>query len=326
MPTELTRRAVALPLAAAAMTRSGLAQAQDAWPSRPLRLVTPYIPGSAPDVSARQLSEAMGAALGQPVVVENRPGAGGNIGNEYAARAAPDGYTLLLGTNAMVILPALQRRPVGYDPLQDFVPIAITMGMPHLLVVPPSGPANVGALIASLKTRPDQSYASGGNGSGAHLVAEMFKARTGVAAQHVPFRGAPDIVNAVMTGQVAFGFPTLATATELVRAGRLRALAVSSAEPSHAFPEVPAIARSGVPGLEVASWFGVFAPIAVPAAIVARLGNALRAAMREPAFRARVTADGTVALDMPNPELRPFLQKEARLWGEAVRISGAQVD
>jgi tripartite-type tricarboxylate transporter receptor subunit TctC len=325
MPIQLRRRHLASLFTLTALNRARDASAQEAWPIRPLRLITPYIPGSAPDVSARQLTEPLGAALGQPVVVENRPGAGGNIGNVYAARAAPDGYTLLMGTNAMVILPALQRRPVGYDPVRDFVPVAITMGMPHVLVVPNNGPADVAALIASLKARPDQSYASGGNGSGAHLVAEMFKIRTGAPAQHVPFRGAPDIVNAVMTGQVAFGFPTLATATELVRGGRLRALAVSSAQPNHALPEVPAVSRT-VPGLEMMSWFGIFAPADTPAPVVTRLGDALRAAMREPVFRNRVSADGTVALDMPAAELRPFIEREAQLWGEAVRASGAQVD
>ncbi len=325
MPIHLRRRHLASLLTVAAFSQGRDASAQEAWPSRPLRLVTPYIPGSAPDVIARHLTEPLGAAIGQPVVVENRPGAGGNIGNVYAARAAADGYTLLMGTNAMVVLPALQRRPVGYDPIRDFMPVAITMAMPHLLVVPNNGPADVAALIASLKARPEQSYASGGNGSGAHLVAEMFKVRSGAPAQHVPFRGAPDIVNAVMAGQVAFGFPTLSTATELVRGGKLRALAVSSAGPNHALPEVPAVSLT-VPGLEMMSWFGVFAPAATPAAIVARMGDALRAAMREPAFRQRVTADGTVALDMPAAELRPFIEREAQLWGEAVRVSGAQVD
>lgn len=311
---------------AAALALPRLALAQAPWPAaRPIRLLVSFIPGSAPDIIARNLAERIGAAVGQTVVIENRPGAGGNVGFEYAARQPGDGYTLLLGTNSLVINPALTSRPVGFDAFRDFVPITVAYAMPHLLVVPPNGPATVAALIESLRARPDQNYASGGNGSGAHLAAELFKARAGVQAVHVPFRGAPDIVNNVMAGNVQFGFPTLATATELVKAGRLRALAVTSTERNHALPEVPPLAGT-LPGFELVSWFAIMAPAGTPAEAVRRVDAAIRQALDDPAFRARTTADGSIAVGMGPEAFAAFLRSEAAKWQEAVRISGAKVD
>jgi tripartite-type tricarboxylate transporter receptor subunit TctC len=319
----MQRRAV-LAAGVAAMVLPGVARAQS-WPTRPVRLLVPFIPGSAPDVIARQIAERISPALGQPVVVENRGGAGGNIGFEAAARSPNDGYTLLLGTNSLVINQALTRRQLGFDPFRDFAPITVAFGMPHLLIVPPTGPATAAALIESLKARPDQNYASGGNGSGAHLAAEMFKARAGVQATHVPFRGAPDIVNNVMSAQVQFGFPTLSTATELVKSGRLKALAVTSATRNHALPDVPPLAEA-LPGFELVSWFAVMAPAGVPAEIVRRVDAAVQEALADAAWRARVTADGSTAIGMGPDRFPAFLRSEGQLWGEAVRISGAQVD
>jgi tripartite-type tricarboxylate transporter receptor subunit TctC len=300
-------------------------RAQGTWPARPVRLLVPFIPGSAPDVIARQIAERLSPALGQPVPIENRPGAGGNIGFEAAARSAPDGYTLLLGTNSLVINPALTRRTLGFDAFRDFVPITVAFAMPHLLIVPPNGPEDLAALIASLKARPEQNYASGGNGSGAHLAAELFKARAGVQATHVPFRGAPDIVNNVMSGQVQLGFPTLATATELVKAGRLKALGVTSAARNHALPDVPPIAET-LPGFDLISWFALMAPAGTPGAVVNRVDAAVQDALADPGFRARATADGSTAVGHGPDRFASFLRREAEVWGEAVRISGATVD
>jgi tripartite-type tricarboxylate transporter receptor subunit TctC len=310
---------------AAAIALPGIARAQ-AWPSaRPIRLLVSFIPGSAPDIIARNLAERIGANLGQTVVIENRPGAGGNVGFEYAARQPGDGYNLILGTNSLVINPALTSRTLGFDAFRDFVPITVAYAMPHLLVVPPNGPASTAALIESLKARPDQNYASGGNGSGAHLAAEMFKARAGVQAVHVPFRGAPDIVNNVMAGNVQFGFPTLSTATELVKSGRLRGLAVTSSQRNHALPDVPTVADT-VPGFELLSWFAIMAPTGTPAEVVRRVDAAIQQALAEPAFRARTTADGSIAFGMGPEPFATFLRDEAAKWQEAVRLSGAKVD
>jgi tripartite-type tricarboxylate transporter receptor subunit TctC len=300
-------------------------RAQGAWPTRPVRLLVPFIPGSAPDVIARQIAERIGIPLGQPVVIENRGGAGGNIGFEAAARSAPDGYTIMLGTNSLVINPALTRRPLGFDVFRDFAPVTLAFAMPHLLIVPPAGPASAAELIASLRVRPDQNYASGGNGSGAHLAAEMFKAQAGVQAVHVPFRGAPDIVNAVMAGTVQFGFPTLSTATELVKAGRLKGLAVTSTTRNHALPEVPPLADS-VPGFDLTSWFALMVPTGTPAEVIRRVDAAVQAALADPVFRARATADGSIAVGRGPEAFAPFQRREAQTWGEAVRVSGATVD
>jgi tripartite-type tricarboxylate transporter receptor subunit TctC len=296
------------------------------WPSRPLRLLVPYIPGSAPDVISRNLAERMTQALGQNVVIENRGGAGGNIGYEAAVRAPNDGHHLLvLGTNAMVVNPALTSRQLGYDPIRDFTPITVAYAMPHCLIVPPSGPATVAALIADLRANPTRNYASGGNGSGAHLSAELFKVKAGVQATHVPFRGAPDIVNNVMAGNVQFGFPTLATVTELVRAGRLKALGMTSAQRNHALPDVPAIAET-LPGFDLTSWFAIMGVAGMPADYVARVDAAIQAALADPAFRARTTADGSIAVAMGPAAFVEFLRGEQAKWTEAVRVSGAKVD
>jgi tripartite-type tricarboxylate transporter receptor subunit TctC len=319
------RRRVMLGTGAALLAAPALRAQTPAWPTRPVRLLCPFIPGSAPDVIARQIAEKVTPALGQAVVVENRGGAGGNIGFEAAARSAPDGYTLLLGTNSLVINPALTRRTLGFDPIRDFAPISVVFAMPHLLIVPPDGPPTAAALIESLKARPDQNYASGGNGSGAHLAAEMFKARAGVQATHVPFRGAPDIVNNVMNGQVQFGFPTLSTATELVKAGRLKALAVTSPARNHALPDVPPLADT-LPGFDLVSWFAVMAPAGTPPGVVARVDAAIRDALADAAWRARVTADGSTAVGMGPEPFAVFLRAEQAKWAEAVRISGATVD
>lgn len=312
-------------LAAGAALLTAPAFAQGAWPARSVRMLVPFIPGSAPDVYARQLSERIAAAIGQAVPIENRGGAGGNIGFEAGARAAPDGYTLILVTNSVVVNPQLTRRPVGFDAFRDFAPITVAFALPHMLCVPPNGPNSVAALIADLKARPGQNYASGGNGSGAHLAGELFRSRAGVDVVHVPFRGAPDIVNNLMAGNVQYGFPTLSTAVELVKSGRLKALAVTSTERNHAMPDVPPMADT-LPGFNLVSWFGVMAPAGTPAAVIQRVDAAIQAALADPAFRARTTADGSAVVGHGPERFASFLREEWNGWGEAVRISGATVD
>ena len=196
-----------------------------AWPARPIKLIVPFIPGSAPDVMARGLAERLTLALGQAVVIDNKPGAGGNIGLDALAKSAGDGYTIGLGTSSLSINPYLYRK-VPYDPVNDFTPINLTYALPHALVVQADSPhKTVADLVRALKAEPGKyNYASGGNGSGAHLCAELFKSMAGVDAVHVPYRGAPEIITAVMGGSALFGFPTLSTAVSLVKSGKLRAL------------------------------------------------------------------------------------------------------
>jgi tripartite-type tricarboxylate transporter receptor subunit TctC len=296
------------------------------YPTRPVRFLVPFIPGSAPDVIARQIAERLSPALGQPVVVENRPGSGGNIGFTHGARAPADGYTLILGTNSLVINPALYPR-VEYDPLADFIPVHLPFAMPHLLVVSAeAAPRDLAELVALLKAEPGRhNYASGGNGSGAHLSAELFKRKAGVEAVHVPYRGAPDIINAVLGNQVLFGLPTMSTAMPLVTAGRLRAIAVTSPQRSPALPDVPALAEQ-YPGAEVVSWFAVMLPAGTPAPIVARVDAAIGGLFADRAWVARMTADGTIAVNMGHDAFAAYYRDEAAKWAELVRLSGARVE
>lgn len=315
------RRTLLLVLPALAAPARG-----QAWPARPVRFLVPFIPGSAPDVIARQIAERLAPALGQPVVVENRAGSGGNIGFAYGARAPNDGYTIILGTNSLVINPALYRR-VEFDPMADFIPVHLPFAMPHLLVVSAeAAPRDLDALVALLKAEPGRhNYASGGNGSGAHLSAELFRSRAEVQVVHVPYRGAPEIINAVLGGQVLFGVPTMSTAMPLVASGRLRALAVTSPRRSPALPEVPALAER-FPGAEVVSWFAVMVPAGVPAPIVARLDAALRGLFADEAWVTRMTADGTIAVTMGHEAFAAYYRGEVAKWAELVRISGARVE
>ncbi|MGG5809953.1 Bug family tripartite tricarboxylate transporter substrate binding protein [Falsiroseomonas sp. CW058] len=320
----LSRRALSGTLALLAAPR--LAGAQDAWPSRPIRLVVPFIPGSAPDINARQIAEALGQRLGQPLVVENRPGAAGNIGFAHVARqVAPDGHTLLWATGSLSVNAALYAR-VEFDPLADFTHINLAFGMSNAVIVRADSPlADIGALVARLRADPRTPYASGGFGSAAHLTVALFLARTGTEAEHIPFRGAPDIVNAVRAGTVAFGMPQLQVALPLIRAGQLRALAVTSRERSPTLPDVPALAET-IPGFDYISWMGLCGPARLPPAVVERVDGAVRDALADPAFRARVTADGTSIIGLGPAAFRDFLAADLERGREVVRISGARIE
>jgi tripartite-type tricarboxylate transporter receptor subunit TctC len=297
-----------------------------AWPSKPIKMIVPFIPGSAPDVIARGLAERLTLALGQSVVIENRAGAGGNIGLDAIAKSAPDGYTLGLGTSSMSINPALYRK-VSYDPLADFTPIHLTYAMPHCLIVQADSPhRSVGDLVKALKGSPGKfNYASGGNGSGAHLCAELFKAMAGVDVVHVPYRGAPEIITAVMGGAALMGFPTLSTAVPLVRSGKVRALGVTGPRGNPALPGVPAVAEA-VPGFEVVSWFGILAPAKFPMDLARRIDQEIQKALSDSAFRDKVQSDGTEIVALGSADFPAYLRQDLQKWKRAVEISGAKVD
>lgn len=311
--------------AVAALAAPTLARAQ-AWPAKPIRFVVPYIPGSAPDVIARQLAERLGPALGQSLVIENRGGAGGNIGTELIAKSPADGYTIGLGTSAIITNPWLYRK-IGYDPVADFTHIHLSTQMPHLLVVAADSPVKtVAELIRMVKESPGKyNYASGGNGSGAHLAAELFKSAAGVDMVHVPYKGAPEIVTSVISKAALCGFPTLATAVPQVRGGRLRALGVTGAKRNHAVPEVPAIGDT-VAGYDMASWFGVIGPAKMPAEAARRIEAELHKALADPAFRDRVQADGTEVVNLGQAEFSAQLKADYAKMKRTVEVSGARVD
>jgi len=307
--------------------RASLARAQaGAYPTRPVRLVVPFIAGSAPDAIARSLAERLATALGQPVVIDNRGGAGGNIGFEAIARSAPDGYTLGLGTSSLSINPYLYRK-VPYDTLADFTPVNLAFSMPHALIVHPDAPyRSVADLVAQLKAQPGKlNYASGGNGSGAHLCAELFKSLSATQAVHVPYRGAPEIVTAVMGSQAQFGFPTLSTVVPLVRSGKLRALGVTGPRRNPALPDVPAVIET-VRGFEVVSWFGIVAPARTAPEAVQRVDQEIQKLLADPAYRERVQADGTEVVGMGLRDFGPYLRDDLQRWKQAVELSGARVD
>jgi tripartite-type tricarboxylate transporter receptor subunit TctC len=313
-------------LLAAALAAPRMARAQDAWPSRPVRLIVPFIPGSAPDINARQLAEAIGPRIGQTIVIENRPGAAGNIGFTYVARQAPpDGYTLLWATGSLSVNPALYAR-VDYDTLRDFTPISLAFSMSNTVIVRPDSPIrDIAGLVARLRADPRTPYASGGFGSAAHLTVALFLSRTGTQAEHIPFRGAPDIINAVRAGTVAFGFPQTQVAMPLIRAGQLRAVAVTSLERVPQLPDVPAVSET-YPGFDYFSWMGLLGPAGLPSPIVARLEAAAAAALADEAFRTRVTADGTTIIGRGSGAFRDFLRTDLERGREVVRISGARIE
>lgn len=310
---------------AAVSAMPGMVRAQ-AWPTKQIRFIVPYIPGSAPDVLARTLTERLSTALGQSLVIENRPGAGSNIGNELIAKAPPDGYAIGLATSAMTTNPWLYRK-VAYDPVADFAPINLSVAMPHILVVTADSPVKtVADLIRLFKEGPGKyNYASGGNGSGAHLAAELFKSMTGVDVVHVPYKGAPEVITSVLGKSAISGFPTLATATPHIKGGRLRALGVTGSKRNHALPDVPPIGDT-VAGFDFTSWFGLIAPAKTPVEVVRRIDAEAQKALSDPAFRDKIQADGTEVVNMGHAEFAPFIRNELAKMKRVVELSGARVD
>ena len=283
------------------------------YPDKPVRIIVPFIAGSAPDVAARQVAQRLATALGQQFIVENKPGAGGNIGAEIAARAAPDGYSLLLLTSSHVINPFLYAH-VNYDALKDFAPITMVTRIPSLMVVPPSSPARtVVELIALAKAQPGKlNYGSGGTGSLAHLSGEAFRFAAGIDYVHVPYKGAPDIVLALLANQIQVGFPTMPTAFRQAQQGGLRPLAVTGARRTRVMPEVPTLVEAMPNGFELEAWLGLAAPTGTPPAIVARLGAVLAVAAQDPAFRTVLGDDGSeIVLNSPAEFAQLILKEQA---------------
>ena len=329
-PHAPTRRELLLAGATAgglsALTAVTSAFAQGAWPNRAIKLIVPFIPGSAPDVLARGLGERLAVALGQPVVIENKAGAGGNIGLDAIAKSPSDGYTIGLGTSSLSINPTLYRK-VAYDPIQDFTPVHLTYAMPHALIVQADSPVrSVADLVRTLQADPGKyNYASGGNGSGAHLCAELFKSMAKVNAVHVPYRGAPEILTSVMSGSALFGFPTLSTAVPLIKSGKVRAIGVTGLRRNPALPDVPPVGET-VAGFEVVSWFGIVTPARFPSEAARRLDQEIRKLLADPAFREKVQADGTEIVGIGLDEFPAYLRRDLQKWKQAVELSGARVD
>jgi len=299
------------------------------WPAKPLRLIAPYAAGGPIDISARLLAPRLQEALGQPVVVENRPGAGGNIGADLLAKSAPDGYTLGIGAIAThAINPALYPG-LPYDPIRDFRHVALMVQVPNVLVVNTDLPAkNVAELVALAKARPGQlDFASGSTGSTGHLAGEMFKIMTGTFMVHIPYKGAAPAVTDLMAGRVQLMFDNLASALPNVRAGKVRALAVTTKQRSAFLPDLPTLEESGLKGFDMTTWWGVMAPAKTPQPVVERLNSEIFRILENPEVRERLRAMGSETPTIRSPEaFTAFVASELTTYAELVRRSGAKPD
>jgi tripartite-type tricarboxylate transporter receptor subunit TctC len=298
------------------------------WPEKPIRLVVPFPAGGGADVLARLIMPKVAQALDQPIVIDNRPGAGGNVGAELVARAAPDGYTLLYGTNGtQAINPSLYAN-MRFDPQKELVPVSRMTIIAAMLIVNPEVPANsVAELVKYAKANPGKlNFASAGNGTTSHLAGEMFRTAAGVDIVHIPYRGGAAAVTDLVGGQVQMMIDVMPNAYPLAKGGKVRGLAVSTAARFPGAPEYPTIAESGVAGFEIGAWDGVFVPVGTPAAIVERLNLAIRQALEDRELKDALLAKGAVAApDTPEAFAR-FIAAEAEKWSRLVRQSGAKVD
>jgi tripartite-type tricarboxylate transporter receptor subunit TctC len=297
------------------------------YPDKPVRIIVPFIAGSAPDVAARQAAQRLTEGLHQQFIVENKPGAAGNIGAEVAARAAPDGYTLMLMTTSHVQNKFLYAR-LNYDVQKDFVPVTMITRIPSLMVVPPSSPAKtVMEFIALAKSKPGKlNYASGGFGSLAHLSAEGFRFAAGIDYIHVPYKGAPDIVLALLGQQVDVAFPTMPTAIRPAQQGNLRALAVSSAKRTKAMPEVPTLLEAMPNGFDLDAWLALAAPAGTPTDIVERIYGTLRDALKDPAFRDALGNDGSEIVINSPQDFAQLLKTETTKGEALIKRVGVKLD
>ena len=314
---------------AALLCAAALPAFGQAWPAKPVRIVVPYPPGGPVDISARLLAPKLQQALGQPFLVENKPGAGGNIGADFVAKSAPDGYTIGMGAIAThAINPALMAN-VPYDPIRDFRHLALVVQVPNVLVVNPELPArSVKELIALAKAQPGKlDFASGSTGSTGHLAGERFKQMTGTYMVHIPYKGAPPAVADLLAGRVHLMFDNLASALPNVRAGKLRALAVTTLRRSSALPDLPTLDESGLQGFDMTTWWGLMGPAKLPPDVVQRLSAEILKAMDSADVRERLRAMGMEGSPVRTPEqFTAFVEAEAKLYARLVKVSGAKPD
>ena len=313
--------------AAFALLAAGVAGAQS-WPAKPIRWIVPFAPGGTTDILARTISDKLTIALGKPVIVENNPGAGGGVGAVQTAKAAPDGYTIMGGTISTHAINASLYKTLPYDPVKDFTPITLIARVPNLLVVNPDVPAkNVKELIALMKANPSKyTFASSGNGTSQHLSGELFKSMAGVDMQHIPYKGSPAALQDVVSGQVTMTFDNITTAWPLAKAGKLRALAVTTAKRSPIAPDVPTLAEAGLAGYEIGSWQGVFAPAGTPVDVVKRLNTEIVKIINMPDVREKLVGLGAEPVGNTPDEFAALVKGEVVKWATVVKQSGARVD
>lgn len=319
---RITRRGA---LASAAMLAAPrIATAQGSWPTRPVRVILPFAAGGGTDVAGRVYAQRMSELLGQPVLIDNRGGSGGNIGAEMVVRAPPDGYTILLTSNGPSTVNRYLYKDMTFDPQRDLAPIGLIFRIEQLLVVTPSLPANsVAEYIALARAKPGEITAgSGGSGSSIHLALELFKLRAGVNIVHVPYRGGGPAMTDLMAGTIHSMFDSMPSSLPQIRAGRVRALGMCGTRRHPLLPDVPTIGEAGVPGYEAGTWIAVFAPLGTPAAIIRRFGEVSAAALAEPGLREGLARVGADAESSSPDALAEIMRRETAQWGEVVREAG----
>jgi tripartite-type tricarboxylate transporter receptor subunit TctC len=332
-PGEIRWRQIgrtALHLCAALIAGAWIASAaaQTAYPSRPLRLVSPFPPGGVVDTVSRVVAQKLSESLGQPVVVENKVGAGGNIAAEFVSKAVPDGYTLLMGSIATHAINVSLYSRMPYDAERDFAPVSLAATNTNLVVVNPSFPVrSIAELIVYAKANPGKlNYGTAGSGTAQHLAGELFKTTAGIDMVHVPYKGAAPGISDLLAGQIPLMFVDISISLPHVRAGRLRALAVTAGKRVPQLPEVPAVAESGMLGFEVNAWFGVFVPAGTPREIVNRLNADIVRGLAAPDVRERLLALGVEPVTSTPEQFAAFVKSEIAKWGRIVKISGARAD
>ena len=318
---------VSLVAAAAALTATAAAAADPQWPTKPVKITFGFPAASATDVIARAVGQKLSEKWGQPVVIENRPGAGGNLGSEVAARAPNDGYTIFFGTVANAISTTLYTK-LNYDYLKDFTPITLVATTPLVLVANQSLPVkNVKELVEYAKANPGKiNFGSGGVGTSNHLAGEMFKAETGTQLTHVAYKGTPAAYNDLFSGQVSLMWDNIVAVTSHVKNGRLKPLAVTSAKRAASLPDVPTMAESGLPGFEAVSWIGALVPAGTPQPIVDKIHTDLVAVLRMPEIKEKLGALGAEVVGNTPEQFAAWNRSEIAKWAKAIKESGARVD
>ena len=331
---NFTRRSLALAATAAAVVGAGmvpttvLAQPSASWPAKSIKWVVPFPPGGAMDVIARTLGEKAARELGQPIVVESRPGAGGNIGADFVAKQPADGYTIMITSIGMATNKALYTK-LNYDPVKDFAPISLLAVVPNVLVVNAgkSADKSVKDVIAHAKKDPGKlTYASAGNGTSIHLAGEVFASMAGINIMHVPYKGSGPAITDMLGGQVDLMFDSITSARPHSQSGKLRALGVTTAKRSSALPDVPTIAEAGVPGYEVSPWFAVFAPAGTPPDVIAKLNKVLNDGMKDPETLKKLESVGAEPIGTSPQELASHLRKELDRWGKLIKERNIRLD
>jgi tripartite-type tricarboxylate transporter receptor subunit TctC len=315
-------------LVGAILTICAAAATAQSYPAKALRLIVPFPPGGSADILARTIGQKMSEGLGQPVVIDNRPGAGTAIGTEATAKSVPDGYTIMIGTvSSHAINPSLNAK-LAYDPIRDFTPISPVASIPFALVVHPSLPAkNVAELIATARAKPGVlNFSSAGNGTSNHLAGELFKSMARIDLVHIPYKGSAPALNDLLAGQVNMMFDLVLTAAQHVKAGTVRAVAVTGKERSSVLPGVPTVAESGLAGYEVSAWFGIFAPAGIPAAITQRLNGEIVRVMGLADVRERLASQGAEPMASSSDAFAEYVRIELTKWSGVVKAAGMRID